>query len=86
MNNSTFSSQNITLEDIAQRKQETLAKIKKQKELMADITHDIFAPLAPAASGASSLMRSFNTGMAIFDGVMLGVKVMRKIRAIFRKD
>lgn len=85
MNNSTLPSQNITLEDIAQRKQETLAKIKEQKEIMAEITHEIFAPLAPAASGASALMRSFNTGMAIFDGVMLGMKVMRKVRAMFRR-
>ena len=86
MNNSKETSEKITLEDIAQRKQEILAEIRNQKEVMAETTHRIFAPLAPAASGASALMRSFNTGMAIFDGVMLGLKVMRKVRSIFRKD
>lgn len=30
-------------------------------------------------------MRSFNTGMAIFDGVMLGMKMIRKVRGLFRK-
>ena len=30
-------------------------------------------------------MRAFNTGMAVFDGVMLGVKLMRKVRKIFRR-
>ena len=30
-------------------------------------------------------MRSFNTGMAIFDGVVMGVKIMKKIRRFFRK-
>lgn len=85
MNNSNPTPQKITLEDIAQRKQEVLDKIKIQKETMSDITHQIFAPLEPAASGVNSLMRSINTGMAIFDGVMLGLKMMRKFRAMFKK-
>ncbi|MCY6331981.1 hypothetical protein OXV64_14230 [Bacteroides fragilis] len=75
----------MTLEDIAQRKQEILQDIRNQKQAMADTTRRIFAPLAPAASGGSSLMRSFNTGMAIFDGVMLGMKMIRKVRGLFRK-
>lgn len=85
MNNSTPTPQKITLEDIAQRKQEILQDIRNQKQAMADTTRRIFAPLAPAASGDSSLMRSFNTGMAIFDGVMLGMKMIRKVRGLFRK-
>ena len=85
MNNSTPNPQKITLEDIAQRKQEILQDIRNQKQAMADTTRRIFAPLAPAASGGSSLMRSFNTGMAIFDGVMLGMKMIRKVRGLFRK-
>lgn len=86
MDHSKLPSQRYTLEDIAQRKQEILTEIKEQKEAMTETTRRIFAPLAPVASGASSLMRSFNTGMAIFDGVMLGLKFMRKIRALFRRD
>ena len=85
MNNSTPTPQKITLEDIAQRKQEILQDIRNQKQAMADTTRRIFAPLAPAASGGSSLMRSLNTGMAIFDGVMLGMKMIRKVRGLFRK-
>ena len=81
MNNSTPTPQKITLEDIDQRKQD----IRNQKQAMADTTRRIFAPLAPAASSGSSLMRSFNTGMAIFDGVMLGMKMIRKVRGLFRK-
>ena len=85
MNNSTPTPPKITLEDIAQRKQEILQDIRNQKQAMADTTRRIFAPLAPAASGGSSLMRSFNTGRAIFDGVMLGMKMIRKVRGLFRK-
>ena len=29
------------------------------------------------------MMRAFNTGMAVFDGIVLGVKVMKKFRKIF---
>ena len=29
-------------------------------------------------------MRSFNTGMAVFDGIVMGIKIMRKVRAYFR--
>lgn len=77
--------QKITLEDIARRKEEVLIELRVQKENMAATAKEIFAPLAPAASAGSSLMRSFNTGMAIFDGVMMGIKIMRKVRSMFRR-
>ena len=80
MNNSTPTPKKITLEDIAQRKQEVLQEICDQKQAMADTTRRIFA-----ASGGNALMRSFSTGMAIFDGVMLGMKMIRKVRGLFRK-
>lgn len=74
-----------TLEEISERKKLLLGEIQIQKKLMTTITRDIFAPVAPAANKADSIMRSFNTGMAIFDGVMVGIKLMRKIRSYFRK-
>lgn len=77
--------QKITLEDIARRKEELLIEICIQKEAMAATAKEIFAPLAPAASTGNALMRSFNTGMAIFDGVMMGIKIMRKVRSLFQK-
>ena len=84
MNNQP-TTQKITLEDIARRKEEVLIELRVQKENMAATAKEIFAPLAPAASAGSSLMRSFNTGMAIFDGVMMGIKIMRKVRSMFRR-
>lgn len=45
MNNSTPTPKKITLEDIAQRKQEILQDIRNQKQAMADTTCRIFAPL-----------------------------------------
>lgn len=75
----------ITLEDIAQRKVELLKEIRNQQQVMASTARSIFAPLAPAASAGNALMRSFNTGIAIFDGVMLGIKMIKKVRHLFEK-
>lgn len=72
-----------TLDSIALQKAEILKLIRLQKEIMTDITHEIFAPVAPAANKTGSMMRAFNTGMAVFDGLMLGIKVMKKFRRLF---
>ncbi len=75
----------ITLEDINLRKKELKNEILIQKEAIAQTTRAIFAPLTPAANKTDALMRSFNTGMAVFDGIMIGVKVIRKLRRYLRK-
>ncbi len=72
-----------TLESIAQRKTAVLQQIRTQKGVMTDLTRDILAPIAPATNKANAIMRAFNTGMAVFDGVRLGLKVMRKFRNYF---
>lgn len=83
--NNQQSTQKITLEDIARRKEEVLIEIRVQKEAMTATAKEIVAPLASVASTGNTLMQSFNTGMAIFDGVMMGIKIMRKVRSLFRK-
>lgn len=75
----------ITLEEITLRKQNLLSEIHAQKKAMVATTRGIFAPLAPATNKADSIMRSFNTGMAIFEGVVMGIKIMKKVRAYVRK-
>lgn len=70
----------VTLESIAQKKAMLLQEIRLQKEIMTGLTQEIFAPLEPATNKANAMMRAFNTGMAVFDGIVLGVKVMKKFR------
>lgn len=82
--NQQQTSQKITLEDITRRKEELQKEIRSQQDVMAMTARNIFAPLVPAASAGNAMMRSFNTGMAIFDGVMLGVKMIRKVRSLFK--
>lgn len=75
----------FTLESIALQKVELLQRIHVQKNVMTELARDIFAPLAPAADKTNSMMRAFNTGMAVFDGVMMGLRIMRKFKTLFGK-
>ncbi|WP_294605993.1 hypothetical protein [uncultured Bacteroides sp.] len=81
--NNTPDTTYITLESIAQRKEEVRKKLHLQKQIMTDTARDLFAPLAPAADKGNAIMRAFNTGMAVFDGVMLGLKMMKRFRRMF---
>lgn len=81
--NNTPDTTSITLESIAQRKTEVRKKLHLQKQIMTDTARDLFAPLAPAADKGNAIMRAFNTGMAVFDGVMLGLKMMKRVRRMF---
>lgn len=82
--NDTSHTSPITLESLQIQKAEAREKLHAQKRVMADTAKDLFAPLAPAADKGTAIMRAFNTGMAVFDGVMLGMKLMKKIRNSFR--
>lgn len=77
-------SKKVTLEDITLRKEKLLEEIHAQKQAMTTTAKKIFAPLAPTTSKVDALMRSFNMGMAVFDGIVMGIKVMHKIRRYFR--
>lgn len=83
--NDTVQTEILTQEDLQQQKAEALEELRAQQQIMADTARNLFAPIAPAADKGTAIMRAFNTGMAVFDGVMLGVKLMRKVRKIFRR-
>lgn len=83
--NDTAQTEILTLEDLQQQKAEALEELRAQQQIMADTARNLFAPIAPAADKGTAIMRAFNIGMAVFDGVMLGVKLMRKVRKIFRR-
>lgn len=49
----------------------SIRELRAQQQIMADTARNLFAPIAPAADKGTAIMRAFNTGMAVFDGVML---------------
>lgn len=74
----------ITLEVIAQQKAEKLKEVQKTKENISGLVHELFAP-TESQSGMMGLMHHVNTGIAVYDGVRTGIKIMQRIRSFFRK-
>ena len=76
--------QSLSLEDIRQMKAGKLEEVRSSKERMNERARRLFAPPEPQ-SGTNALMQHFNSGIAIFDGVMTGIRIMRKLQRFFGK-
>ena len=74
----------ITLDRICQQKAEKLAEIRASKQRITQQAHDLFHPTETMGS-ANALMNNFSSGMAIFNGVMTGFKIIKRIRGLFRR-
>ena len=74
----------LTLDMICQQKAEKLAEIRASKQRIANNAREIFNP-SETINSANSLMSNFNSGMAIFNGIMTGFKIIKRIRELFRK-
>mgnify|MGYP006366568597 CR=1 FL=1 len=74
----------ITLEMICQQKAEKLAEIRASKAKIQQTATELFHP-SEAVRGANALMSNFSSGIAIFNGVMTGFKIIKRIRNFFRK-
>ena len=85
MNNPQVTPQQpVTLDMICQQKAEKLAEIRASKQRIANNAREIFNP-SETINSANSLMSNFNSGMAIFNGIMTGFKIIKRIRELFRK-
>lgn len=84
MSTASTKPRSISLEDISKRKAEIKMEIETQRERIFESTRELFAP-EPAESGMASYMQAFNKGLAIYDGAMTGIKIMRKVRQFFSK-
>lgn len=73
-----------TLEIICQQKAEKLAEIRASKQRMSESVRQLFKP-EETMEGAHAVMHNFNSGIAIFNGIMTGFKIIKRIRKFFRK-
>ena len=73
----------ITLDMICQQKADKLAEIRASKQRITQKTREIFHP-SETTGGTNSIMNNFSSGMAIFNGVMTGFKIIKRIRNFFR--
>lgn len=74
----------FTLDEIHQLRAEKLAEIRISKQRIANHARELFHP-SETINGANALMNNFHSGMAIFNGVMTGFKIIKKIRNLFRR-
>ena len=75
----------LTLEDISRRKAELLVQIRQHQQEMGRLGKQLTAPLRPAANRGNSIVRAFNTSLAVIDGIKTGIKLMRSFRNAFGK-
>lgn len=78
---STPKQQEIDLDALMMRKAELKEQIQDQKQQIASSTQHLFSP----ASFPTYISRAFSKGLSLVDGVMVGLKVMRTIRSMFRR-
>ena len=74
----------ITLEMISRQKAEKLTEIRASRQRMTEQVRKMFRPAEPA-DNAHALMNNFSSGIAIFNGVMTGFKIIKRIRSLFRR-
>lgn len=73
----------ITLEDLLVRKLELKKQIDDQQQKLIRSYHLLTEPFTVNPMH-SSLMKKLTTGLAIFDGFMIGLKIIRKVKNILR--
>lgn len=74
----------VTLETIRQQKADKLTEIRESKQRIMDTTAQLFRP-NETQGGTNALMNNFSSGIAIFNGIMTGIKIIRRIRSLFRR-
>lgn len=74
----------ITLDMICQQKAEKLSDIRASKQRIVDQTRELFHP-SKTTGGTNALTSNFSSGIAIFNGVMTGFKIIKRIRSFFRR-
>ena len=74
----------ITLDMICQQKADKLAEIRASKQRIANQARELFHP-SEVIGGAKLLSNNFSSGIAIFNGVMTGFKIIKRIRKFFQR-
>ena len=75
---------NFTLEMICQQKEEKLAEIRASKQRISDSIGHLFKP-EDSTEDSHTVMHNFNSGIDIFNGLITGFKIIKRIRNFFRK-
>ena len=77
----TAKNREINLDYLATRKVELKEQIENQKQQITVSTQNLLSP----ATFLTYVVRGFSKGLNVMDGVMIGFKIIRTIRGIFKK-
>ena len=72
-----------TLEEIARQKAEVRRELRQSRQRMQQAAHELLTPLKLAASRGGMAMRAIKTGASLLQGVLLGWRLMRRLRRMF---
>ncbi|MGL5273244.1 MAG: hypothetical protein ACRC8J_07150 [Phocaeicola sp.] len=71
-----------SLEDITQRRKELEKEIDLKEECLAELTNQLFT-VSPPKSQTEALVQYAQSAVWIFDGVMTGIRIVRRFRNFF---
>lgn len=80
-----MSTSKITMKTLTRQKAEIRAKIARQHSELAQIYWDAMAPFYRMGYSPLSLLKNFSVSVALFEGVIASLRLIRKIRGLFRK-
>lgn len=72
-----------TLDLIREEKRQVRKQIQESTDRIRSTYQGMVAPPKQPTTKMESFMNAFDQGMAIYDGVMMGMRIVRTIRSIF---
>lgn len=79
----TLNNKKYTLDLIREEKRKVRKQIRKSSDRIKKTYRDMIAPPKKPATKMETFMNAFDQGMAIYDGVMMGMRIVRTIRSMF---
>lgn len=83
MNNTAQTRDALTL--ISRRKQLLSKEIEASRGRMSELMHEIVAPAPKARNKAQGISQLVSNGMAIYEGIRIGMSIISAFRTLFGK-
>ena len=74
-----------SVESIAQRRAEKKEEILLSKARIQNLTQELFAP-QKSKNQMDNMMQHINAGIAAYDGLMTGLKILRRVHGFFSRN
>lgn len=74
----------MTIEELTALKQQKAEELAQSRTRVADSFRQIVTPVRHTATGVRGVFRYVSTGIMVYDGIMTGIKLIRRFRRGFR--